>query len=651
MMMQCLPNILPGQLRFEAKSDMIPMKRQSLFLLCFIFSAVVLSLYARQYFSLEEIYPWGDDATDMLLANKIQSDGYLLTGQYSRFGFNHPGPFFFYVTYISEKIFSSFIPNAHGTWVLGLILLNSFFLAISSVLMFGQYDIDNYPIIFKNLLFVSMACFVFKDIAISTWPPNKIVIPFLAFVSTLPLISERKFSYLPLSVLFVSIIFHGRVDSPIFTLPILIFALIIGFFRYRKKITTEEYRQLIYSSIIVILFLSPLLIDFFINSPSNLEYILKSSAQLKSASSSMDEVVVFFMSYWNENFNILIYISTVFVYIFFFPKYQPYFLNQYRNIFIFSLIITIIGLLYFKRTPPPLYEYMAQFYLTVPFLVLFLPILNLFTMKDKSERKNIPRYFFTILSILFCIILVFNITKNNATAAQYLHIKELSEDIKKLVENEESIRIGFDQINIDTFADSAGVIYNLNKKGYNVCSTVKELKIQFTEKHICSEGEFPNIKLVKKENCVNQCDKISGKWGLFFVDLSEIMIKLHEKNPFDSDKVIFNSWSHPETDFRWSLNKKASILLRAHPSIKNAKKIIFRIGTLESQRIIIKFNDILIGEATLDAWDTQISFVLSPKIINFDSNNTITFELPDAKTPNNGDPRVLAVALREFSMD
>jgi hypothetical protein len=473
-----LSMILPVQLKFADKSNMRPMKRRTLFLLCFTFSAVILSLYARQYFSIEEIYPWGDDATDMLLANKIQSDGYLLTGQYSRFGFNHPGPFFFYVTYISEKIFSNFIPSIHGAWVFGLILLNSFFLAISSALIFRHRNTNSYPEILKHLLFISIACFIFKDIAISTWPPNKIVIPFLAFLSTLSLISERKFSYLPLSILFASIIFHGRVDSPVFTMPILIFSIVIGFFRYRQKITIEDYRHLIYSSIIAILFIFPLLIDFFINSPSNLEYILKSTTRLREASSSMGDVVSFFTSYWNNNFNVLIYISTALVYVFFFPRYQSYFLSQYRNIFLLSLVITIIGLLYFKRTPPPLYEYMAQFYLTVPFLILFLPLLHLFTMKVSPERRNIIRYCFVIPSTFFCAILVFYIIKNNTAAAQYLHIKELSEDIKELVRNEESIRIGFDQINIDTFADSAGVIYNLNRQGYNVCSTIQGLKIQ-----------------------------------------------------------------------------------------------------------------------------------------------------------------------------
>jgi hypothetical protein len=128
------------------------------------------------------------------------------------------------------------------------------------------------------------------------------------------------------------------------------------------------------------------------------------------------------------------------------------------------------------------------------------------------------------------------------------------------------------------------------------------------------------------------------------------MIKLHEKNPFNSHKVIFNSWSDAERDFRWSLNQKASIVLRVHPSVKDTKKINFRIGTLGRQRIIVKFNDSLIGEETLDAWDTQVSFVLSPKIIRFDSTNTIIFELPDAKVPSNGDLRVLSVALREFSL-
>jgi DNA topoisomerase-1 len=56
----------------------------------------------------------------------------------------------------------------------------------------------------------------------------------------------------------------------------------------------------------------------------------------------MGDVVSFFTSYWNNNFNVLIYISTALVYVFFFPRYQSYFLSQYRNIFLLSLVITII---------------------------------------------------------------------------------------------------------------------------------------------------------------------------------------------------------------------------------------------------------------------------------------------------------------------
>jgi hypothetical protein len=39
--------------------------------------------------------PVHDYAADFLLANVIRDDGILLTGHYSRFGFHHPGPFWF----------------------------------------------------------------------------------------------------------------------------------------------------------------------------------------------------------------------------------------------------------------------------------------------------------------------------------------------------------------------------------------------------------------------------------------------------------------------------------------------------------------------------------------------------------------------------
>lgn len=43
-----------------------------------------------------------DFAADMLLSNRIRDEGVLLVGQYSRYEFNHPGPFWFYYNHLFE---------------------------------------------------------------------------------------------------------------------------------------------------------------------------------------------------------------------------------------------------------------------------------------------------------------------------------------------------------------------------------------------------------------------------------------------------------------------------------------------------------------------------------------------------------------------
>ena len=64
-----------------------------LFFSLFTLTAIVILFLARNHIT-DNIYPGGDLAADMLLVNKIDDEGFLLTGQYSRYKFNHPGPFF-----------------------------------------------------------------------------------------------------------------------------------------------------------------------------------------------------------------------------------------------------------------------------------------------------------------------------------------------------------------------------------------------------------------------------------------------------------------------------------------------------------------------------------------------------------------------------
>jgi hypothetical protein len=72
----------------------------NIFLLFFIIS--LTALFLGQEFVFLYKLPEGDIAVDMLQANTIPREA-LLFGNYSRFKFHHPGPFWFYYNWRSCK--------------------------------------------------------------------------------------------------------------------------------------------------------------------------------------------------------------------------------------------------------------------------------------------------------------------------------------------------------------------------------------------------------------------------------------------------------------------------------------------------------------------------------------------------------------------
>ena len=50
----------------------------------------------------------------------------------------------------------------------------------------------------------------------------------------------------------------------------------------------------------------------------------------------------------------------------------------------------------------------------------------------------------------------------------------------------------------------------------------------------------------------------------------------------------------------------------------------------------------------LEGIDIWMEMRFSPSFLRSNQINQLVFELPDARRPNNGDPRVLAIALKKF---
>jgi hypothetical protein len=117
-----------------------------------------------------------------------------------------------------------------------------------------------------------------------------------------------------------------------------------------------------------------------------------------------------------------------------------------------------------------------------------------------------------------------------------------------------------------------------------------------------------------------------------------------------SDGVVWMGWSDPEPTHRWSLGTSSTIMFLADNSNKIFEGTInLHAGSLGKQHVFIFLNGKEIYSNELNAWDENIAIEFPSSWIET-GKNTIEFQLPDARQPENGDTRVLALALKEIQI-
>lgn len=107
-------------------------------------------------------------------------------------------------------------------------------------------------------------------------------------------------------------------------------------------------------------------------------------------------------------------------------------------------------------------------------------------------------------------------------------------------------------------------------------------------------------------------------------------------------------WSGPEQNFRWTDGHEAEIgFYLPEKEIMRCRGIRLLFNTLGEQRVAMFLNDCLIFDGLLQGIGRELMI----ETTNFHaSQNRLVFKLPDAKQSDNGDPRVLGLALREFEI-
>lgn len=118
--------------------------------------------------------------------------------------------------------------------------------------------------------------------------------------------------------------------------------------------------------------------------------------------------------------------------------------------------------------------------------------------------------------------------------------------------------------------------------------------------------------------------------------------------PFRQGPLLaFEGWSAPEKSFVWTEGNSAALYFRLPAEFsKSGGRIALVVHTMGSQRIHAYFNNQLIGRMnkylSTNEW---LAFDLPADAVKPLAANQLRFELPDARSPDSPDPRILAMAL------
>lgn len=242
--------------------------------LLFLFALYGVSLWVDFW---EGSFASSDIAGDVLNTLRIERDGYLLVGHWSKFGFSHPGPFWFYCNFIFEKILMPLGLTKLQAWQWGVTFLNAVFLSFSAIALSKLYfKAFNFK---YALLFISLYAVFAKECS-GIWIPYRLTAAYLLFVIALLHLIRGNFNYLIIAVFCSCILIHGYATMPFFTLPFLFVAVIFGL-KAKEKIMTHFKMQSIVAILIAVIFASPIFIDAYLNNPSNLDHLFQASRNMQ----------------------------------------------------------------------------------------------------------------------------------------------------------------------------------------------------------------------------------------------------------------------------------------------------------------------------------------------------------------------------------
>ena len=269
------------------------LRRRALSLTAIVFAAFLLA--NAKYVFRTELHEDSDFAANSLQVINAKRFNELL-GNYSRFGFHHPGPAFFYVYALGEAVFHDalhLVPTPFNGQKIALYALTAFFFSAAIVVFAKRLggDAGRRWFIPLALLFAAFhfgaVGYAFHKIGgdngfLSSWQPCVLIAPFLCFLIAAASVATGGGKHLPLMVLAGCFLVHGHVAQPLFVAPLTLLAYGCLLLHQRRAAAGAAWisparafrREHWIAAGLIALFVLPIAIDFAIAEPNNVSLII-----------------------------------------------------------------------------------------------------------------------------------------------------------------------------------------------------------------------------------------------------------------------------------------------------------------------------------------------------------------------------------------
>ena len=270
--------------------------------------AIFIGSHTAFYFQKPH-FEVGDEAANALQIRNAKSFGELY-GNYSRWGFHHPGPAWFYAYALGETLLFDtvrIVPAPFNAHLLTGVLLQAFFFtwAVTIVQRQTKHRLVTPLLLLFAGVHYSAVNFYFPDSVFqSIWPPHVLGFPFLCFlVAGASVASGQARDLVPL-VLTGGVLAHSHVAQPLFIIPL---ALLAYAGPWLNPQTRKGYsllwprqsapRALSVAIVILAIFLLPIAIDVFHWQSSNVRLIVNHFSAASGDRKSLAQSALYFASF------------------------------------------------------------------------------------------------------------------------------------------------------------------------------------------------------------------------------------------------------------------------------------------------------------------------------------------------------------------